>query len=114
MAKKIRRNDKIIILTGKDKGKIGIIKSRISNNKIIINGINVVKKHQKPIPNQNITGGIIKKELGLHISNVAIFNNSTEKLDRIGFRFEQKKKVRFFKSNKKTLKNLESNNGKIV
>ncbi|HMI76880.1 MAG TPA: 50S ribosomal protein L24 [Buchnera sp. (in: enterobacteria)] len=114
MAAKIKCNDKVIILTGKDKGKVGIVKSTLSKNKVIVNGINIVKKHQKPIPDQNIPGGIIEKELGIHISNVAIFNTFTEKSDRIGFRFEKGKKIRFFKSNKKKLNNLEIDNGKIV
>lgn len=106
MANKIRCNDKVIILAGKDKGKIGIVKRLLSSNRIIVEGVNVVKKHQKSIPAQNKPGGIISKELGIHISNVAIFNSITEKADRIGFRFEEGKKVRFFKSNKKTLHNV--------
>lgn len=114
MAVKIKCNDKVIILAGKDKGKIGIVKSKISKNKIIVNGINIVKKHQKPIPNQNIVGGIINKESGIHISNVAIFNTFTKKSDRIGFKFEKGKKIRFFKSNKKLLDNMESDNDKIT
>lgn len=106
MANKIRCNDKVIILAGKDKGKIGIVKILLSSNRIIVEGVNVVKKHQKSVPAQNKPGGIISKELGIHISNVAIFNSITEKADRIGFRFEKGKKVRFFKSNKKTLHNV--------
>ncbi|MCW5196410.1 50S ribosomal protein L24 [Buchnera aphidicola (Pemphigus obesinymphae)] len=106
MANKIRCNDKVVILAGKDKGKIGIVKRLLSSNRIIVEGINVVKKHQKSVPAQNKPGGIISKESGIHISNVAIFNSITEKADRIGFRFEEGKKVRFFKSNKKNLHNV--------
>jgi len=103
MASKLRRNDEVIILTGKDKGKKGIIKNILSLNKVIINGLNLVKKHQKPIPSQNKVGGIIEKEAPIHISNIAILNPESNKSDRIGFRFEKGKKVRFFKSNKKTI-----------
>jgi large subunit ribosomal protein L24 len=104
MASKLRRNDQIIILTGKDKGKKGTIKSILSSNKAIIDSLNLVKKHQKPVPSQNRSGGIIEKEAPIQISNIAIFNPESNKPDRIGFRFEEGKKVRFFKSNKKTIK----------
>ncbi|AYN24577.1 50S ribosomal protein L24 [Buchnera aphidicola] len=104
MALKLRRNDEIIILTGKDKGKKGIIKNILPSNKAIINGLNLIKKHQKPLPSQNKNGGILEKEAPIHISNIAIFNPESSKADRIGFRFEEGKKVRFFKSNKKTIK----------
>ncbi|QCI21220.1 50S ribosomal protein L24 [Buchnera aphidicola (Hyperomyzus lactucae)] len=104
MASKLRRNDQIIILTGKDKGKKGTIKNILSSNKAIINGLNLVKKHQKPVPSQNRSGGIIEKEAPIHISNIAILNPESNKSDRVGFRFEEGKKVRFFKSNKKTIK----------
>ncbi|WP_343192096.1 50S ribosomal protein L24 [Buchnera aphidicola (Formosaphis micheliae)] len=108
MGAKIRSNDTVIVLTGKDKGKTGVVKKVLSSNKVIISGINLVKKHQKSNPSQNQIGGIISKELGIHVSNVAIFNSATNKADRIGFRFEDGKKVRFFKSNKKTLNYMES------
>lgn len=104
MALKLRRNDKIVILTGKDKGKKGVIKSILLKNKAIINGLNLIKKHQKPLPSQNRNGGIIEKEAPIQISNIAIFNPELNKPDRIGFRFEEGKKVRFFKSNGKTIK----------
>jgi len=106
MAAKIRCNDKVIILTGKDKGKISIVRKVLSKNKVIVDNVNVVKKHQKSVPAQNKPGGIISKELGIHISNIAIFNSITKKSDRIGFRFEKGKKIRFFKSNKKMLNNI--------
>lgn len=103
MASKLRRNDAVIILTGKDKGKTGIIKNILSFNKVVINGLNLIKKHQKPVPSQNKSGGIIEKEAPIHISNIAIFNPESKKSDRVGFRFEEGKKVRFFKSNRKTI-----------
>ncbi|XBC37600.1 MAG: 50S ribosomal protein L24 [Buchnera aphidicola (Meitanaphis elongallis)] len=104
MAAKIRKDDKVILITGKEKGKIGVVKKVLSNGKVIVEGINVVKKHQKSIPDQNIVGGIITKEAGIDISNIAILNPITDKSDRIGFRIENNKKVRFFKSNNITVK----------
>lgn len=103
MASKLRRNDAVIILTGKDKGKTSNIKKILSSNKAIVNKINLIKKHQKPIPSQNQNGGIIEKEAPIHISNLAIFNPESNKSDRVGFRLEEGKKVRFFKSNQKTI-----------
>lgn len=104
MASKLRRNDEVIILTGKDKGKKGVIKSILSSNKAIINGLNLIKKHQKPVPSQNKNGGIIEKEAPIQISNIAIFNPESNKADRVGFRFEEGRKIRFFKSNGKIIK----------
>ncbi|UDG81089.1 50S ribosomal protein L24 [Candidatus Hartigia pinicola] len=104
MGAKIRRNDEVIVLTGKDKGKRGQIKQVISTGKVIVAGINLVQKHQKPVPNLNRLGGVIKKEAAIQVSNVAIFNAETGKADRVGFRFEDGKKVRFFKSNSETIK----------
>ncbi len=104
MTSKLRRNDEVIVLAGKDKGKKGIIKSILSSNQAIINGINLIKKHQKPIPSQNKSGGIIEKEAPIQISNIAIFNPVSNKADRVGFRFEGGKKIRFFKSNSKAIK----------
>ncbi|AEO08282.1 50S ribosomal protein L24 [Buchnera aphidicola] len=103
MASKLRRNDAVIILTGKDKGKKSNIKKILSSNKAIVNKINLIKKHQKPIPSQNQNGGIIEREAPIHISNLAIFNPESNKSDRVGFRLEEGKKIRFFKSNKKTI-----------
>lgn len=99
MAAKIKKNDKVIVITGKEKGKVGIVKKLLSNKRVILEGINLVKKHQKPIPDQNVTGGIITKEASIHISNIAILNPITNKSDRVGFKIENDKKVRFFKSN---------------
>ncbi|CAL4323470.1 50S ribosomal protein L24 [Buchnera aphidicola (Pterocallis alni)] len=100
MAVKIRSNDHVIILSGKDKGKIGIVQTICLNkNKVVVKGMNLVKKHQKGIPSKNISSTILQKEAWIHISNVAIFNPITKKADRVGFRFESGKKVRYFKSN---------------
>ena len=100
MANKIRRDDEVVVLAGKDKGKQGkVLKVLASDDKLIIEGVNLVKKHQKPNPQLNVPGGIIEKEAAIHVSNVAIVNPATGKADRVGFRFEDEKKVRFFKSN---------------
>lgn len=99
MASKIRRDDEVIVLTGKDKGKRGKVKSVLSTGKVIVEGINLVKKHQKPVPELQQEGGIVEKEAAMNISNVAIYNAKTGKADRVGFRIENGKKFRFFKSN---------------
>jgi large subunit ribosomal protein L24 len=103
MAAKICRNDEVIVLTGKDKGKRCKVKCLLPSGKVILEGINLVKKHQKPVPDINQVGGIIKKESAVHISNIAIFNTSTEKADRVGFKLEDGKKIRFFKSTKEVI-----------
>ncbi|KEY90894.1 50S ribosomal protein L24 [Candidatus Photodesmus blepharus] len=99
MAAKIRRNDDVIVLTGKDKGKKGKVVKVYRSGKVVVEGINFIKKHQKPVPASGQKGGIIKQEAAIDVSNVAIFNTTTGKADRVGFRFEDGKKVRFFKSN---------------
>ena len=104
MAAKIRREDEVIVLTGKDKGKRGKVRSVLSTGKVIVEGINLVKKHQKPVPALNQDGGIVEKEAAINVSNVAIFNPATGKADRVGFRIEEGKKVRFYKSTNELIK----------
>ena len=100
MANKIRRDDEVVVLSGKDKGKQGkVLKVLIADNRVIIEGVNLIKKHTKPNPQLGVAGGIVEKEASIHVSNVAIVNPATGKADRVGFRFEDEKKVRFFKSN---------------
>jgi large subunit ribosomal protein L24 len=100
MASKIRRDDEVIVLAGKDKGKTGkVTKVLVEDSKVFVEGINLIKKHQKPVPQLQQPGGIVEKEAPLHVSNVAIVNPATGKADRVGFRVEDGKKVRFFKSN---------------
>ncbi|SNC58355.1 50S ribosomal protein L24 [Sodalis endosymbiont of Henestaris halophilus] len=103
MAAKIRRNDEVVVLTGKDKGKRGKVKSVLSTGKAIVEGINLVKKHQKPVPAIKRLGGIIEREATIDLSNLAIFNTITNKADRVGFKIEDRKKVRVFKSNGETI-----------
>ncbi|QCZ92388.1 50S ribosomal protein L24 [Salinimonas iocasae] len=100
MARKIRRDDEVVVLAGKDKGKQGkVLKVLTSDDRVVVEGVNLSKKHQKPNPQLGEPGGIVEKEASIHISNVAIVNPATGKADRIGFRTEDEKKVRFFKSN---------------
>lgn len=104
--KKIRCGDEVIVITGKDKGKIAIIKQFENDEKVIVQGINIVKKHVKPDPNKGVVGGIIGYEKPIHISNIAIYNPSTKKADRIGFRFtEDNRKIRFYKATGESVKN---------
>ncbi len=98
MAAKIRKDDEVVVLTGKDAGKRGKV-TKIVEGKVLVEGVNLVKKHQKPNPQLGVAGGIVSQEALIDVSNVAIFNPATGKADRIGFRFEDGKKVRFFKSN---------------
>ncbi|WP_395340506.1 50S ribosomal protein L24 [Ningiella sp. W23] len=100
MANKIRRDDEVVVLAGKDKGKHGkVLRVVAESDRVFVEGVNVVKKHQKGNPQAGEPGGIIDKEASIHVSNVAIVNSATGKADRVGFRFEDGKKVRFFKSN---------------
>ena len=101
---KIRSGDDVIVITGKDKGKRGTVLRVVSDETVLVDSINIVKKHQKPNPNKGEAGGIIDKAMPLDISNVAIFNAATEKADRVGFKFlEDGKKVRFYKSNSEVI-----------
>jgi len=99
MASKIRRDDEVVILAGKDKGKTGkVTKVLVEAGKVYVEGVNLIKKHTKPVPQLQQPGGIVEKEAPLQVSNVAILNPKSGKADRVGFRVESGKKVRFFKS----------------
>jgi large subunit ribosomal protein L24 len=98
--RKIRKGDDVVVTTGKDKGKRGAVLRVVDTEHLLVEGANKVKKHQRPNPMRGLTGGIIEKEMPLHVSKVAIFNPQTRKADRVGFRtLEDGRKVRFFKSN---------------
>ena len=98
--KKICKNDDVMIISGKDNGRRGTVLKVLGNGKVLVNGINVAKKHQKGNPNAGVTGGIVDKELPIDVSNVMVVNPATGKGDRIGIKtLEDGKKVRFFKSN---------------
>ena len=97
--RKIKRDDEVIVIEGKDKGKRGKVARILENDRLIVSGINMVKKHQKPNPMLQQPGGIIEKEAAIAASNVAIFNAATGKGDRVGFKtLEDGTKVRFYKS----------------
>ena len=98
--RKIRKGDDVVVLTGRDRGKRGTVLRVVDADHLLVEGINRVKKHQRPNPAKGDTGGIIDKEMPIHISNVALFNPATKKADRIGIRqLEDGRRVRFFKSN---------------
>jgi len=105
MANKFRQGDEVVVLTGRDKGKRGTITKVFTETaRVVIDNVNVVKKHQKPNPHMNVPGGIIEKEMPIDVSNVAIFNPTTGKADRVGFKvLEDGRKVRYFKSNGEVL-----------
>jgi large subunit ribosomal protein L24 len=98
--KKIRKNDDVVVISGKDKGRRGQVSQVLSNGRVLVQGVNIAKKHQKGNPNAGVAGGIVDQELPLDISNVMVVNPATGKGDRIGIRaLEDGTKVRFFKSN---------------
>jgi len=98
--RKIRTNDQVVVITGKDKGRRGTVDKVIDGEKVVIQGVNVAKKHQKPNPQANIQGGIVEVAMPMDISNVMLVNPATDKGDRVGFKIlEDGKKVRIFKSN---------------
>ena len=97
---KIHKGDQVVLNTGKDKGKRGTVVSVLESGHVVVEGLNVAKKHAKPNPMKGITGGIVSKEMPIDISNVALFNNATQKADRVGYKIlKDGKKVRVFKSN---------------
>ena len=102
---KIRKGDEVIVITGRDKGKRGKVAVRADDSHLLIDGINVVKKHTKPNPMAGTTGGVIEKSMPIHQSNVAIYNATTGKADRVGIKFNTDgSKVRIFKSSGEVIK----------
>lgn len=98
--RKIKKGDDVIVITGKDNGKRGNVQQVLADNRVIVEGVNMIKRHTKPNPNLGIPGGIVDKEAPVHISNVMLFNSKAGKGDRVGIRtLEDGRKVRFFKSN---------------
>ena len=97
---RIKKGDEVIVISGRDKGKRGAVLRRIDEEHLVVEGINRVKKHTRPNPMKGVTGGIVDKDLPIHISNVALFNLATQKADRVGIKsLEGGRKVRVFKSN---------------
>ena len=102
--RKLRRDDEVVVIAGRDKGKRGKITRVLENDKLIIAGINMVKRHTKPNPQRGVAGGIVEKEAAIHVSNVAIFNSATNKADRVGIKvLEDGTKARIFKSNQELI-----------
>jgi len=96
---KIRTGDEVIVIAGRDKGKRGKVLSRADEQHVVVEGVNIVKKHAKPNPMKGVTGGIVEKTMPIDQSNVAIFNPATGKADRVGVKAVDGKNVRVFKSN---------------
>jgi large subunit ribosomal protein L24 len=102
---KIRKGDPVIVLTGRDKGKRGTVSSRVDADHLLVDGVNVVKKHVKPNPMKGTTGGVLDKTMPIHQSNVAIYNAATSKADRVGIKLlDNGDKVRIFKSSGEQIK----------
>jgi large subunit ribosomal protein L24 len=102
--RKIKKDDMVIVIAGKDKGRSGKVINVLAKDRVLVEGINMQKKHVKPNPNKNEQGGILEREGGIHVSNVAIFNPTTKKADRVGFKIlKDGKKVRCFKSNEEMI-----------
>jgi large subunit ribosomal protein L24 len=101
---KIRKGDEVIVLTGKDKGKRGVVKVVHANDRVLIDGINQVKKHVRPNPMKGVQGGIIDKSMPIHVSNVSLFDPKTEKPSRVGFKIEGDKKVRILRATGEAVK----------
>lgn len=101
---KIRKGDEVIVLTGKDKGKRGVVQQRVDAQHVVVDGVNVAKKAVKPNPMTGATGGIVDKLMPIHVSNVALFNAATGKADRVGVKLIDGKRVRVYKSNGEAVK----------
>jgi len=96
---KIKRDDEVVVIAGKDKGKRGKVLKVLKDNRLLVSGVQMIKKHQKPNPQAGVAGGIIEKESPIQVSNVAIFNSATNKADRVGIKVqEDNTKIRVFKS----------------
>ena len=97
---RIKKGDEVIVISGRDKGKRGAVLRRVDDEHVVVEGVNRAKKHARPNQMKGITGGIVDKDLPIHISNVALFNTATQKADRVGIKsLEGGRKVRVFKSN---------------
>ncbi len=96
---RIRKGDEVIVNTGKDKGRRGVVLRVLDTDRVVVEGINRVKRHTRPNPMSGVAGGVVEKEMSIHVSNVALFNSAAQKADRVGFRvLEDGRKVRVFKS----------------
>ena len=107
MLQRLKTGDDVIVIAGKDKGRRGSVSRIVSEDRIVVEGINMAKKHVKPNPNAGVAGGIVEQEMPIHVSNVMLFNPETGKGDRVGFRWvgegDARQKERFFKSTDKAV-----------
>ena len=98
--RRIRKGDEVVVISGRDRGKRGTVLRRTDDEHVVVEGINRVKKHQRPNPMQGVTGGIVDKDMPIHVSNLALFNPATQKADRVSFKvMPDGRKVRVFRSN---------------
>ena len=101
---RIKKGDEVVVIAGKDKGRRGTVLRVLDDERVVVENVNMAKRHVRPNPNAGVTGGIIEKEMPLHISNVMLFNPVTKKGDRVGFRtLEDGRRVRFFRSSKEVV-----------
>jgi large subunit ribosomal protein L24 len=102
--RKIKKGDDVVVVTGRDKGKRGQVVRVFPDDRVVVDNVNMVKRHTRANPQRGVAGGIVEKEMPIHVSNVAVFNPVTKKADRVGFRtLEDGRKVRFFKSNNEVI-----------
>ncbi|MDE2195843.1 MAG: 50S ribosomal protein L24 [Gammaproteobacteria bacterium] len=101
---RIKKGDEVVVIAGKDKGRRGAVLRVLDDERVVVENVNMAKRHVRPNPNAGVTGGIVEKEMPLHISNVMLFNPVTKKGDRVGFRtLEDGRRVRFFRSSKEVV-----------
>ena len=100
---KIKKDDEVVVIAGRDKGKRGDVLQVLGDGRLLVGGVNLVKKHQRPNPNIGQRGGIVEQEAPIDVSNVAIWNDEEDKADKVGIREEDGKRIRFFKSNSKAI-----------
>lgn len=99
LMRKIRKGDQVVVLAGRDKGKRGLVLGVEEGSRVLVEGVNLVKKHQKPIPMRQVAGGIVEKPMPIHASNVGLLNPATNKPEKVGFRLlADGRKVRYFKA----------------
>ena len=97
---RIKKGDEVVVISGRDKGKRGTVLRRVDAERVVVEGVNRAKKHQRPNPAKNLIGGIVEKDMPIHVSNIALFNPATKKADRVGFKsLDDGRKVRVFRSN---------------
>ncbi len=97
---RIRKGDEVVVTAGRDRGKRGTVLRRVGAEHVVVEGVNRVKKHQRPNPMKNVTGGIVDRDMPIHVSNLALFNPGTQKADRVGFKqLADGRKVRVFRAN---------------